>query len=125
MVLLPALGGRIRDLTIAGRQWLWHNPEIPFAVPPADATSYVLAADSGGWDECAPTIAPCTLDAAVLVDHGDLWSQRAAVAIDGAGAPDFERIATHLCDSMKRYLDAPQRRGVHGEFKPVFCTSRE
>lgn len=32
------------------------------------------------------------------------------------GTPDFERIATHLCDSMKRHLDTPQRRGVHGEF---------
>jgi len=32
------------------------------------------------------------------------------------GAADFERIATHLCDSMKRQLAAPQRRGVHGEF---------
>jgi hypothetical protein len=36
---------------------------------------------------------------------------------DGAdGAADFERIATHLCDSMKRQLAAPQRQGVHGEF---------
>jgi hypothetical protein len=32
------------------------------------------------------------------------------------GVADFERIATHLCDSMKRHLAAPQRRGVHGEF---------
>ncbi len=38
------------------------------------------------------------------------------VAQDAAGEPDFERIATHLCDSMKRHLDAAQRRGVHGEF---------
>ena len=38
------------------------------------------------------------------------------VARDEAGEPDFERIATHLCDSMKRHLDAAQRRGVHGEF---------
>lgn len=38
------------------------------------------------------------------------------VAADGEGRPDFERIATHLCDSMKRRLDAPARRGVHGEF---------
>ena len=38
------------------------------------------------------------------------------VAVDEAGEPDFERIATHLCDSMKRHLDAAQRRGVHGEF---------
>ncbi len=32
------------------------------------------------------------------------------------GRPDFERIATHLCDSMKRQLDARGRQGVHGEF---------
>jgi hypothetical protein len=38
------------------------------------------------------------------------------VAPGGDGQPDFERIATHLCDSMKRHLDAPARRGVHGEF---------
>ena len=82
VVLLPALGGRIRDLVIDGRQWLWHNPEIPFAVPTADATSYVLAADSGGWDECVPTIAPCTVDGVALADHGELWSQRADVAIE-------------------------------------------
>ncbi len=82
VVLIPALGGRIRELTIDGRQWLWHNPEIPCAAPAANATSYVLAADSGGWDECVPTIAPCTVDGVTLVDHGDLWAQRAAVAIE-------------------------------------------
>ncbi|NBU41838.1 MAG: hypothetical protein EBS51_13770 [Planctomycetia bacterium] len=38
------------------------------------------------------------------------------VAPGGDGQPDFERIATHLCDSMKRHLDTPARRGVHGEF---------
>lgn len=38
------------------------------------------------------------------------------VAIDAGGEPDFARIATHLCDSMKRHLDAAQKRGVHGEF---------
>jgi len=32
------------------------------------------------------------------------------------GRPDFERIATHLCDSMKRQLDVRGRQGVHGEF---------
>jgi galactose mutarotase-like enzyme len=82
VVLIPALGGRIRDLTIGGRQWLWHNPEIPFALPASDARSYVLEADSGGWDECVPTIAPCTLGDRELRDHGDLWAQRAEVAIE-------------------------------------------
>ncbi|MGB8852701.1 MAG: ATP-binding protein [Pirellulales bacterium] len=38
------------------------------------------------------------------------------VATDESGLPDFERIATHLCDSMKRHLGAAQRQGVHGEF---------
>ncbi len=38
------------------------------------------------------------------------------VAADESGLPDFQRIATHLCDSMKRHLTATQRRGVHGEF---------
>jgi len=32
------------------------------------------------------------------------------------GEPDFARIATHVCDSMKRHLDAQQRAGIHGEF---------
>ncbi len=38
------------------------------------------------------------------------------VAPDPRGGPDFERIATHLCDSMKRQLDAGGRKGIHGEF---------
>jgi hypothetical protein len=38
------------------------------------------------------------------------------VAVDASGASDFERIATHLCDSMKRHLGAARRQGVHGEF---------
>ncbi len=38
------------------------------------------------------------------------------VASGETGLPDFERIATHLCDSMKRRLDARGRQGVHGEF---------
>lgn len=38
------------------------------------------------------------------------------VAPDTTGQPDFERIATHLCDSMKRQLDTRSRQGVHGEF---------
>ena len=36
------------------------------------------------------------------------------VAPDESGVPDFQRIATHLCDSMKRHLSGTQWRGVHG-----------
>jgi len=45
-----------------------------------------------------------------IVDNGR------GVSPDDAGHPDFLRIATHLCDSMKRHLDATHRAGVHGEF---------
>jgi galactose mutarotase-like enzyme len=38
----------------------------------------VETADSGGWDECFPTVGPCPLPGGprglVLPDHGELWS---------------------------------------------------
>ncbi len=36
------------------------------------------------------------------------------IPLDEAGNPDFRYVATHICDSMKRYLQ--NRDGVHGEF---------
>jgi hypothetical protein len=38
------------------------------------------------------------------------------IQLNAAGEPDFARIATHVCDSMKRNLAGTERRGVHGEF---------
>lgn len=38
------------------------------------------------------------------------------IVLNQDGAPDFEYIATHVCDSMKRYLDQRERKGIHGEF---------
>jgi hypothetical protein len=32
------------------------------------------------------------------------------------GIPDFDYVATHICDSLKRRLDERQRAGVQGEF---------
>jgi len=32
------------------------------------------------------------------------------------GIPDFDYVATHICDSLKRRLDERQRTGVQGEF---------
>ena len=87
VVLIPELGGKIASLEIAGRQWLWSNPSMPFRTP-VPGTSYVATADSGGFDECFPTVAPCTLPAAAetyagvaLQDHGELWSQRPTIEL--------------------------------------------
>jgi galactose mutarotase-like enzyme len=87
--IVPALGGKIVSLFAGGREWLWTNDVLPRVAPtPAvaadDAASYVLTADTGGYDECVPTVAACRLprDVAgygglVLPDHGELWSQDA------------------------------------------------
>jgi galactose mutarotase-like enzyme len=61
-----------------GREWLWRSDQIPLAPPKAGA-SYVETADSGGWDECFPTVGPCPIPGAPLgtpplPDHGELWS---------------------------------------------------
>jgi galactose mutarotase-like enzyme len=87
LALLPELGGKLgslRDLR-SGREWLWKNPRIPYQrVPHGD--SYVLKADTGGWDECFPTVAPCAYPSppwagAALPDHGELWSQAATLDV--------------------------------------------
>ena len=81
VVLIPALGGKIAELWFGERQWLWKNPQLAYRAPVPGA-SYVLTADTGGFDECFPTVAPCILPSLTkgfggreLPDHGELWSQ--------------------------------------------------
>lgn len=88
IVCVPALAGRITRMELAGRQWLWHNESIPFA-PPEEGASYVETADSGGYDECFPTVAACRIPGWVrgwggvdLPDHGEVWSQVPELEID-------------------------------------------
>jgi hypothetical protein len=91
---VPALGGKIRDITLAGRQWLWHNPDSAFAVP-AEGAPYPGAADCGGFDDCLPTLAECLIPTWVqgvrtrqLPEHGELWSQQPHLSIAaGEGGP--------------------------------------
>jgi galactose mutarotase-like enzyme len=79
VVAVPALGMKLTHLRrLRGREWLWRNDQIPLALPRPGA-SYVETADSGGWDECFPTVGPSPLPAAPagtppLPDHGELWS---------------------------------------------------
>lgn len=77
IVVVPALGAKITNLRrLPGREWLWRSDQIPLA-PPIPGASYVETADSGGWDECFPTVGPCLLPenpAVLLPDHGELWS---------------------------------------------------
>jgi hypothetical protein len=52
----------------------------------AHGSSYIATADTGGWDECFPTVAPCAYPTppwagAALQDHGELWSQAAQLDV--------------------------------------------
>ena len=85
--VVPELGGKItslRDLR-TGREWLWRNPRLPYRRVAANS-SYGALADTGGWDECFPTVAACRYPSApwagrAVPDHGELWSRVPAFEI--------------------------------------------
>lgn len=79
VIAVPAIGMKLTNLRrLEGREWLWRSDQIPLA-PAQPEASYVETADSGGWDECFPTVGPCPIPGAQpgtppLPDHGELWS---------------------------------------------------
>ncbi|HWZ60754.1 MAG TPA: hypothetical protein VNW46_17350 [Gemmatimonadaceae bacterium] len=86
--IVPALGGKISVIELGGRQWLWTNDAITPQTP-VDGASYLETADTGGYDECFPTVAPCWLpgnagafSGTSLPDHGELWAMRADVGVE-------------------------------------------
>lgn len=88
VVIIPALGGKITSLEIAGREWLWRDPaQAPRAM--ADGAPYGATGNGGGFDECFPTVAPCALpsdtpgfSSLALPDHGELWSRPASLTLE-------------------------------------------
>ncbi|MEP7380680.1 MAG: hypothetical protein ABI910_03285 [Gemmatimonadota bacterium] len=95
VVLVPSLGGKITQLFMGGREWLWTSDVIPLARG-IEGTSYLETGDSGGFDECFPTISSCRVPGWVrsfggieLPDHGELWSQEPR--LDFRTEPDGQR----------------------------------
>jgi galactose mutarotase-like enzyme len=93
LTVIPALGGKISSMILGGREWLWTSDVLPYREP-EDGTSYVETADTGGYDECFPTVGACDVPIDVphwaglqLPDHGELWAQEPAVTTgrDGDG----------------------------------------
>ena len=61
VIAVPSLGMKLTNLRrLDGREWLWRSDQIPLA-PPRPGASYVETADSGGWDECFPTVGACSV----------------------------------------------------------------
>jgi galactose mutarotase-like enzyme len=79
VVAVPTIGLKLTNLRrLDGREWLWRSDQIPLS-PPRAGASYIETADSGGWDECFPTVGSCAIPGALpgtalLPDHGELWS---------------------------------------------------
>jgi hypothetical protein len=85
--IVPALGGKIVHLDLAGREWLWASDVTPYTVPDEGAP-YEGTADTGGYDECFPTVHGCTIPTWVrgfggvsLPDRGELWSQTPSIDV--------------------------------------------
>lgn len=76
LLVVPAIGGKIVSLRRReGREWLWKNAHLK-QTRASYGDSFVQLHDTGGWDECFPTVNPCTLPNGVqLPDHGELVTQ--------------------------------------------------
>lgn len=90
LTLIPELGGKISSLCDmrSGREWLWRHPRLPYQRVP-HGTVYVETSDTGGWDECFPSVAACAYpvppwQGVPVQDHGELWSHPAALTIHEA-----------------------------------------
>jgi len=86
--IIPELGGKINSLRDirTGREWLWRHPRFEYKRVP-HGSSYIHEADTGGWDECFPSVAECEYPSApwqgaAIQDHGELWSQAAEFEIN-------------------------------------------
>lgn len=98
VTIVPALGGKIAHMELGGRQWLWSNDAIPYTLPDESAT-YVETADTGGYDECFPTVGASKVPTwirgfggAQLPDRGELWSQ--TPTIDVRTSPEGQSATT-------------------------------
>lgn len=91
LTILPELGGKVSSLRDCRtqREWLWRHPRYPYKRVPY-GSSYVAEADTGGWDECFPSVSACTYPSepwrdAAIQDHGELWSQVPEFEIEERG----------------------------------------
>jgi galactose mutarotase-like enzyme len=74
ITILPGQGGKIASIRV-GSHLLLHPPLHPYG--PLNTTMGFEEGDAGGWDECLPSVAACSIatpaGTATVPDHGDLW----------------------------------------------------
>lgn len=74
ITIVPQMGGKISSIRVMGRELL-QAPLAPLG--PRTRTMGFEQGDAGGWDECLPSVAPCSVETiagrADIPDHGDVW----------------------------------------------------
>jgi len=75
VVVIPELGAKVVSLKnlSTGREWMYHPDDhlnLFHNQPNDDFARSPLV----GWDECLPTISPCTWRGRALPDHGEVWN---------------------------------------------------
>jgi galactose mutarotase-like enzyme len=104
--IIPELFGKLtslRDLR-SSREWLWRSERQTLRKLPY-GNSYIAEADSGGWDECFPTVAPCFYPGeprVALPDHGELWT--AASTFDLKADDQSLEVTTRARGTFLNYL---------------------
>jgi galactose mutarotase-like enzyme len=89
LTIVPELGGKIsslRDLR-NGREWLWTSDHLS-SHKHSYGASYIQEADTGGWDECFPSMAVSTFPLEswqdkTIPNQGEIWSQEWMTGING------------------------------------------
>lgn len=132
LIVIPKLGGKIVSLRSgenAQTEWLWKNPTLPYQTAALD-DSYTERHDTGGIDECFPSVDACQLpnNAAVfagqeLPDHGELYGRPWRVerqAIDGNGCAILSlsrRCSTLPCVFHRTLKVHPGNGGVELQYQ--------
>jgi galactose mutarotase-like enzyme len=141
LTLVPELGGKISSLCDRrnGREWLWRHPRFKYKRVP-HGSSYVQEADTGGWDECFPSVSECRYPSApwqgaAIQDHGELWSQTAGMeVVEGADSValqnrwqgivlpyTFSRTLTLTSDSASIHVDYQAANNSERPVNFVWC----
>jgi len=81
ITVIPSLGGKISSIQNlkTGREWMWTSPYLNYKSP-IYGKSYIQEYDTGGFDECFPTVDACfhpshPWDGVYIPDHGEVFSQ--------------------------------------------------
>ncbi|WP_226702692.1 hypothetical protein [Microbulbifer elongatus] len=129
--IVPELGGKIISLRSGPAlqtEWLWKNDRIAYQVAEL-GHSYTLLHDTGGVDECFPSVDSCELPQSAgewsgltLPDHGELysrpWTQQEYEITDNGSATLKLK---HHCTTMpvvfeRRLTVSPDRGEIRFEY---------